>query len=115
MPAALGCKTLHRFSQRKAARSLQETASKVQVECAEPLALALDLAPRALLSCASRSAELVVKQTLDRYGRIDALINVAVAVPQTDLFAMTDAGSNDGLSVFGLRATTTTAVKSRAT
>ena len=45
------------------------------------------------------SAELVVKQTLDRYGRIDALINVAGAVPPTDLFAMTDAGWNDGLSL----------------
>jgi len=45
------------------------------------------------------SAELVVKQTLDRYGRIDALINVAGAVLQTDLFAMIDAEWNDGLSL----------------
>ena len=53
-------------------------------EGAEPLALALDLREPA-------SAELAVKQTLDRYGRIDALINVAGAVLQTDLFAMIDA------------------------
>jgi 3-oxoacyl-[acyl-carrier protein] reductase len=66
------------------AETLQDTASKVQAEGAEPLALALDLRVPA-------SAEVVVKQTLDRYGRIDALINVAGAVPQTDLFAMTDA------------------------
>jgi 3-oxoacyl-[acyl-carrier protein] reductase len=32
-------------------------------------------------------------------GRIDALVNVAGAVPQTDLFAMTDADWNDGLSL----------------
>ena len=76
----------------RSSETLQETASKVQAEAAEPLALALDLREPA-------SAELVVKQTLDRYGRIDALINVAGAVPPTDLFAMTDAGRNDGLSL----------------
>jgi 3-oxoacyl-[acyl-carrier protein] reductase len=43
----------------RSSETLQETASKVQAE-REPA-----------------SAELVVKQTLDRYGRIDALINVA--------------------------------------
>jgi 3-oxoacyl-[acyl-carrier protein] reductase len=72
--------------------TLQETASKVHAEDAEPLALALDL-------CEPGSAGPVVKQILDRYGRIDALINVAGPVPQTDLFAMTDAEWNDGLSL----------------
>jgi NAD(P)-dependent dehydrogenase (short-subunit alcohol dehydrogenase family) len=71
---------------------LQDTAAKVRAEGAEPLALALDLQEPA-------SAEVVVKQTLDRYRRIDALINVAGAVPQTDLFAMTDAEWNDGLAL----------------
>ena len=61
-------------------------------EGAEPLALALNLREPA-------SAELAVKQILDRYGRIDALINVAGAVLQTDLFAMIDAEWNDGLSL----------------
>jgi 3-oxoacyl-[acyl-carrier protein] reductase len=32
----------------------------------------------------------VIKTTLDRYGRIDALLNIAGAVPQIDLFEMTD-------------------------
>ena len=36
------------------------------------------------------SAEALVKTTLDRFGRIDALLNIAGAVPQIDLFEMTD-------------------------
>jgi 3-oxoacyl-[acyl-carrier protein] reductase len=32
-----------------------------------------------------------VKTALDRFGRIDALLNIAGAVPQIDLFEMTDA------------------------
>jgi 3-oxoacyl-[acyl-carrier protein] reductase len=32
----------------------------------------------------------VVKSALDRFGRIDALLNIAGAVPQIDLFEMTD-------------------------
>jgi len=75
----------------RSSETLQDTASKAQA-AGGPLALALDLREPA-------SAELVVKQTLDRYGRIDALINVAGAVLQTDLFAMIDAEWNDGLSL----------------
>jgi 3-oxoacyl-[acyl-carrier protein] reductase len=74
------------------AETLEDTAAKIRVEGAEPLALALDLREPA-------SADQVVKQTLDRHSRIDALINVAGAVPQTDLFAMTDAEWNDGLAL----------------
>src|ERR1051325_8952731 len=65
------------------AETLADRASRLRAEGAAPLALALDLREPA-------AADEVVKQTLDRYGRIDALINVAGAVPQTDLFAMTD-------------------------
>jgi 3-oxoacyl-[acyl-carrier protein] reductase len=36
------------------------------------------------------SAEMLVKAALDRFGRIDALLNIAGAVPQIDLFEMTD-------------------------
>jgi len=72
--------------------TLQDTAAKIRAEGAEPLALALDLREPA-------SADEVVKQTLDRYRRIDALINVAGAVPQSDLFAMTDAEWTDGLAL----------------
>jgi NAD(P)-dependent dehydrogenase (short-subunit alcohol dehydrogenase family) len=76
----------------RSAKALQDTASKVEAGDAVPLTLALDLREPA-------SAEAVVKQTLDRHGRIDALVNIAGAVPPTDLFAMTDAEWNDGLSL----------------
>jgi 3-oxoacyl-[acyl-carrier protein] reductase len=36
------------------------------------------------------SSETVIKAALDRYRRIDALLNIAGAVPQIDLFEMTD-------------------------
>jgi 3-oxoacyl-[acyl-carrier protein] reductase len=41
----------------------------------------------------------IVAQALERFGRIDALVNVAGAVPQADLFAMTDSEWNDGLAL----------------
>ena len=37
--------------------------------------------------------------TLDRFGRIDALLNIAGAVPQIDLFEMTDAQWEDGMAL----------------
>jgi 3-oxoacyl-[acyl-carrier protein] reductase len=46
-----------------------------------------------------QSAAIVVKGTLDRFGRIDALLNIAGAVPQIDLFEMTDAQWEDGLAL----------------
>src|SRR5262249_53884060 len=46
-----------------------------------------------------RSADVVVNGTLDRFGRIDALINIAGAVPQIDLFEMTDAQWDDGMAL----------------
>ena len=39
----------------------------------------------------SPAAQAVVDQTLAAFGRIDALLNIAGAVPQIDLFEMTDA------------------------
>ncbi len=36
---------------------------------------------------------------MDRFGRIDALVNVAGAVPQIDLFAMSDDEWTDGLAL----------------
>ena len=49
---------------------------------------------RAASSCArlepGRSTKIVVNTTLERFGRIDALLNIAGAVPQIDLFEMTD-------------------------
>ena len=46
-----------------------------------------------------RSAETAVKGTLERFGRIDALLNSAGAVPPIDLFEMTDAQWDDGMAL----------------
>jgi len=45
------------------------------------------------------AARSVVSETLGRFGRIDALVNIAGAVPQIDLFEMTDAQWDDGLAL----------------
>jgi 3-oxoacyl-[acyl-carrier protein] reductase len=58
-------------------------AGAIRTERAEPLVCALDLST-------VESAKTLVKVTLDRFGRIDALLNIAGAVPQIDLFEMTD-------------------------
>jgi 3-oxoacyl-[acyl-carrier protein] reductase len=71
---------------------LQKTAAAVKSAGAEPLVYALDLREPS-------SAEIVVKGALERFGRIDALLNIAGAVPQIDLFEMTDAQWQDGLAL----------------
>lgn len=65
------------------ASSLEETSALVRKAGAEPLAIAADLSQ-------VEASEAVVSATLDRFGRIDALLNIAGAVPQIDLFEMTD-------------------------
>src|SRR5215471_5263278 len=72
--------------------ALQEVGAAVKSTGAEPLEFALDLSRR-------ESAETVIKGTLDRFGRIDALLNIAGAVPQIDLFEMTDEQWRDGLEL----------------
>lgn len=62
---------------------LREVADAVKAAEAEPLICDLDLSK-------IDSAATVVKATLDRFARIDALLNIAGAVPQIDLFEMTD-------------------------
>ena len=53
-----------------------------------------------LLICACRHRQRrVIKGTLERFGRIDALLNIAGAVPQIDLFEMTDAQWDDGMAL----------------
>jgi 3-oxoacyl-[acyl-carrier protein] reductase len=47
----------------------------------------------------TQSAEEVIKGTLERFGKIDALLNIAGAVPQIDLFQMTDAQWDDGMAL----------------
>lgn len=63
--------------------ALKEVADAVRTAGAEPLSVALDLSR-------AESAETVAKTALDRFGRVDALLNIAGAVPQIDLFEMTD-------------------------
>ena len=65
------------------ANALKEVAGRVKSAGAEPLVCDLDLSK-------AESAQTLVKSTLDRFGRIDALLNIAGAVPQIDLFEMTD-------------------------
>ena len=65
------------------AAALKEVADAVKTAGAEPLICDLDLSK-------VESAQALVKTTLDRFGRIDALLNIAGAVPQIDMFEMTD-------------------------
>jgi 3-oxoacyl-[acyl-carrier protein] reductase len=71
---------------------LEKTAVAVNSAGAESLIYPLDMRE-------PQSAELVVNGTLDRFGRIDALLNIAGAVPQIDLFEMTDAQWDDGMAL----------------
>jgi len=74
------------------AEELQKTAVGVSAAGAEPLICALDLREPA-------AADTLVGSALDRFGRIDALLNIAGAVPQIDLFEMTDAQWEDGMAL----------------
>jgi NAD(P)-dependent dehydrogenase (short-subunit alcohol dehydrogenase family) len=70
---------------------LDETANAVTAVGAEALVVDIDLAQPA-------AAKAVVDQALAAYGRIDALLNIAGAVPQIDLFEMTDTQWEAGLA-----------------
>jgi 3-oxoacyl-[acyl-carrier protein] reductase len=71
---------------------LEATAAAVKEIGAEPLIIDLDLSERS-------SAKKVVAQTLAKFGRIDALLNIAGAVPQIDLFEMTDEQWDVGMAL----------------
>ena len=74
------------------AGELQETAAAVKSAGAEPLVRDLDLRQPA-------AAESLIKDVLASFGRIDALLNIAGAVPQIDVFEMTDAQWEDGMAL----------------
>jgi 3-oxoacyl-[acyl-carrier protein] reductase len=84
--------------------SLEQTADAVRAAGAEALIVDADLG-------ASVAAQTVVDRTLTRFGRIDALLNIAGAVPQVDLFEMTDEQWESGLALklHGARRLTITA------
>ena len=71
---------------------LARTASAVHDVGAESLICAVDLR-------SPESAGIAVSDVLNRFGRIDALLNIAGAVPQIDLFEMSDAQWEDGLAL----------------
>jgi 3-oxoacyl-[acyl-carrier protein] reductase len=72
--------------------NLEKTAAEVRSFGAEVLVFALDLRQ-------PESEKIIVKGTLERFGRIDALLNIAGAVPQIDLFQMKDAQWDDGMAL----------------
>jgi 3-oxoacyl-[acyl-carrier protein] reductase len=74
------------------AAELQQTAAAVKSGGAEPLVRDLDLRQ-------PEAAESLIKDALTSFGRIDALLNIAGAVPQIDLFEMTDAQWEDGMAL----------------
>jgi short-subunit dehydrogenase len=57
--------------------NLEKTAGEVKAVGAEVMVLAADLRE-------PRAAEAIVSGTLERFARIDALLNIAGAVPQID-------------------------------
>lgn len=72
--------------------NLEQTADAVRAAGAEALVIAADLAR-------PEAAQAVVDQALTTFGRIDALLNIAGAVPQIDLFEMTDEQWDGGLAL----------------
>jgi len=72
--------------------NLEDTATMVRAAGAEALVLEADLSE-------PRAAKAVVDQTLALFGRIDALLNIAGAVPQVDLFETTDVQWEAGLAL----------------
>jgi len=73
-------------------KSLENTAAEVGATGAKAMVCALDLRE-------PQSAKTLVEEILKRFGRIDALLNIAGAVPQIDLFQMTDAQWDDGMAL----------------
>lgn len=72
--------------------ALTETADAVRSAGAEPLLFARDLRQ-------PDAAGLIVAATLEGFGRIDAVACIAGAVPQADMFALTDEQWDDGLAL----------------
>jgi NAD(P)-dependent dehydrogenase (short-subunit alcohol dehydrogenase family) len=76
----------------RSAEQLGNVGEQVKAIGAQPLVLELDL-------MAPSAAGAVVKATLERFGRIDALVNIAGAVAGVDVFQMTDEQWNTGMEL----------------
>lgn len=72
--------------------NLERTAEAVRTAGAQALIIDADLSKPTV-------AQTVVDRTLAAFGRIDALLNIAGAVPQIDLFEMTDEQWESGLAL----------------
>jgi len=72
--------------------NLEKTAELVSKAGAEALVIDADLGEELV-------AQAVVDRTLSAFGRIDALLNIAGAVPQIELFEMTEAQWESGLAL----------------
>ena len=72
--------------------NLAQTADAVREAGAEPFAIDIDLS-------LPHAAQQVVDQTLASFKRIDAVLNIAGAVPQIDVFEMTDDQWERGLAL----------------
>jgi NAD(P)-dependent dehydrogenase (short-subunit alcohol dehydrogenase family) len=71
---------------------LEATAKEVKAAGAEALVIDLNLSD-------IDAADTIVSRTLEQFGRIDALLNIAGDVPQIDLFEMTDAQWDAGMAL----------------
>jgi 3-oxoacyl-[acyl-carrier protein] reductase len=76
----------------RSAELLKETAAEVRAAGAEALELDLDLREPS-------AAKTAVERTLEKFGRIDAVVNIAGAVPQVDVLEMTDEQWDDGFAL----------------
>lgn len=72
--------------------ALEKTAAQVNAADSESLVCAIDLRE-------PEAAAILVDRALDRFGQIDALLNIAGSVPQVDLFEMTDPQWEDGFAL----------------
>ena len=76
----------------RSGEKLREVGEAIKAAGADTLAIESDLMLPA-------SAGVVVEAVLARYGRIDAMLNIAGAVPGLDLFEMADAQWNAGMEL----------------
>jgi len=76
----------------RSAELLSQTAADVRAAGAESLELDTDMREPS-------AAKRTVDQTLAKFGRIDAVVNIAGAVPQVDVLEMTDEQWDDGFAL----------------
>jgi 3-oxoacyl-[acyl-carrier protein] reductase len=76
----------------RSAELLKDTAKEVRGRGSEPFELDCDLRE-------SNVAKDVVEKTLAKFGRIDAVVNIAGAVPQVEILEMTDEQWDDGFAL----------------